>query len=215
MTTASNTASASTTLTITRALAEIKVLGDRIEKATDRLKVLRVGLRNPQSAAVREEQEAFCAQAQAGFQSVIGLIQRRQALKSAVLRSNAVTQVTIGGETMTVAEAIERKNSIKFEQSLLQELQSDFRCENRNLETARQSFRERLDRFIEGQEKILKEPALLAQATSTFTGLHEPVLLNPIGVEEKIEILSEEVENFLLEVDFALSESNARTTVTV
>ena len=116
---------------------------------------------------------------------------------------------------MTVAEAIERKNSIKFEQSLLQELQSDFRCENRNLETARQSFRERLDRFIEGQEKILKEPALLAQATSTFTGLHEPVLLNPIGVEEKIEILSEEVENFLLEVDFALSESNARTTVTV
>ena len=41
------------------------------------------------------------------------LIKRRDAITKAIVASNAVTEVTINGETMTVASAIELKTSIE------------------------------------------------------------------------------------------------------
>ena len=45
---------------------------------------------------------------QAGFDKAVSLIERRNLLKDAIVQSNAITEVVVAGETMTVAKAIER-----------------------------------------------------------------------------------------------------------
>jgi hypothetical protein len=52
------------------------------------------------------------------------LISRRATLKSAIMKSNATTKVTIGSKEMLVIDAIEMKETIKYKQAFLQQLKS-------------------------------------------------------------------------------------------
>ena len=63
----------------------------------------------------RKTVQEFLDDAVSKLQSANDLINYRRALKSAVLQSNAVTKVTVADKEMTVAEAIEYKNSISLE----------------------------------------------------------------------------------------------------
>lgn len=70
--------------------------------------------------------EAFKANAKADFQSITDLIKRRNTIKSAIIKSNAVTMVEVAGKTMTVAEAIDKKSAIDYEQNLLNKLNKQY-----------------------------------------------------------------------------------------
>ena len=48
----------------------------------------------------------------------------RKEIKEKIVKSNAETLVTIAGKEMTVAAAIERKESIKYEKKLAEELKN-------------------------------------------------------------------------------------------
>ena len=54
------------------------------------------------------------------------LIRNRNTLKAAIVKSNAITYLEIGDKTMTVAEAIERKNSIQYEKDLLLAMKAQY-----------------------------------------------------------------------------------------
>lgn len=60
---------------------------------------------------------------QASYDKVMGLISYRHKIKALVVQSNACTKVIVGKEEMTVAEAIERKQSIQYEKDLLEVMQ--------------------------------------------------------------------------------------------
>src|ERR1017187_8595914 len=98
-------------ISITRALKELSLSDDKIsrlsiesqifiQKGTTRPEVL--GKPGLTLDTAKEE-------AQSNFDKLQAAIQYRSSIKSAITLSNAVTMVTVAGETMAVAVAIEKK----------------------------------------------------------------------------------------------------------
>lgn len=100
-------------ITITEALNELKLYDARIRKAISNTKL--AGAAKKSSARIGAiTKNEFNEHAKASYQSVTDLIANRNTLKSAIVKSNAVTEITVNGKVMTVAEAIERKNAICY-----------------------------------------------------------------------------------------------------
>ena len=85
------------TMSIHKALCELKVIGDRIEKTMGKVPfVLANEHANKKIQGIPIEE--FIAQIKSAHQSTMDLIARREAIKCAVVKSNAVTKVTVAGK---------------------------------------------------------------------------------------------------------------------
>ena len=109
-------------MTIHEALSELKVIGKRIDKEINGV-VFVTANKHSNTKIGGKTIEEFSDNIKSKYQKITDLIKRRTAIKKAVVKSNAVTDVTIGGETMTVAEAIEYKDvGIDFTENLLEKI---------------------------------------------------------------------------------------------
>lgn len=202
-----------TQISITRALAQVKSLNDRIQRATAQPFVSNtIGGKHPSGKPAQEVEVLLTA----NLQSVKDLIAQRKALKAAIVRSNAVTNVTIAGTVQTVAEAIERKSSIQLEQALLQTLRQQLAQQQAVVERTNVTVQQRLDQLIQtavGKDRKVDEAELKA-ITGPFEAQNKAAVLDPSDLQKQIDALAADIDAFLLEVDFALSEVNAVTQVT-
>lgn len=203
-------------MTITRGLAELKLLDARIQRtvADGAFVAVVVGEKPVRGFQSNEE---FSRRAQASLQSAQDLIRRRNAIKAAIVVSNATTYITIGGNRMTVAEAIERKRSIAYEEELLDTLRAQHKNAVQEMEQKNAEVKLRLDRLLEanfGKDAKAKDSEYDAIA-KPFMAQNEAKLVDPVKVKSVIDTLTEEIETFKTEVDFVLSESNTLTRITV
>ena len=203
-----------TQISVTRALAQVKALTDRIQRATGQaFVVVTTGGKHGSGTPVQELNVTL----QANLQSVTGLIAQRNALKSAIVRSNAITTVVIAGKERTVAEAIERKTSIGLEQTLVQALKTQLGHATAQVERANIQVAARLDTLIQtavGKDRKVDDADIKA-ITGPFEAQNAAAVLDPSKVQNVIDALQAEIDEFLLEVDFALSEVNAVTKIDV
>ena len=196
------------TISITRALAQIKSLDARIAETTSSAFVTyQTNGKTSGGSKVAEVETVL----KANLQSVKDMISQRQALKAAVVASNAVTLVQIAGGTMTVAQAIERKTSIQQERSLLQQLKVQFLRASKEVENGNQQMQVRLDKLIEtavGKDRKVDQ-AEIAAIVDPFKAANEVKLVDPVGIQQVIQELENSINAFMTEVDYALSEINA------
>jgi hypothetical protein len=200
-------------ISITRALAEVKSLNDRIEKAT-RQSVFATVIVGGKTTNGQDLQTATNL-LKSNLQSVQDLIARRQAVKAAIIRSNAVTTVTINGKELTVAEAIERKGSIDKERALQAVLQQQLGQVRSVIERNNTQMQGRIDTMIQaavGKDRKATEEELEA-ISKPYTASNITAPLDPSGLEAVISKMEADINGFLFEVDFALSEANAKTTI--
>lgn len=206
-------------MNIHRALSELKVLDSRVEKAitgTDFVVCNKHSNTKIGGMPVGE----FCDQVKAGYKSATGLIARREAIKRAVVLSNAVTKVTIAGVEYTVAEAIEMKNhGVELKQELLDRLK---RCYAKAVNAANAANGDELERRADEYIKSLYGSTDMKSASEDvkrtredFVNAQTVELIDPIGVSKEIEKLEAEISAFMVEVDSALSVSNAMTEIEV
>lgn len=97
-------------MNIHKALCELKTLDSRIEDKIADFEPVAAN-RESNRKINGKSVEDFKHKADDDYKSITDLINRRYALKKAVVNSNARTTVEIGGSTYTIAEAIEMKNS--------------------------------------------------------------------------------------------------------
>jgi len=204
-------------MSIHRALAELKTLNKRIERATNgKFVAMQIGDEPPRSYKTVAE---FNTEAGAFYSSAKALIARRNEIKAKVIASNAVTKVKIGKEKMTVAEAIDRKdNGIKYDKELLNSLRNQLNQVERQIELERQSMEARLEKRIEadlGSKDRKANAAEVESITESFLKRYKPMMVDPIAIKQEIKNLTERIEEFEMEVDFILSESNTSTTIEV
>lgn len=205
-----------TTISAHRILAELKIIADRINTAS-REQFISYTVGDDGVPSGYKTLTEFEERAKSKYESAIGLIKRRNALKSALVASNAVTTVTINGVTMTVAEAIDRKDAIMFEKQLLSNLRGQYANVVNRIEGERRILDNQITKRIEdagGKERKVtatEEQEITAMSKKRF----EPHFADPINAVEKIDALTKEIQDFELEVDTALSESNARTMIEV
>ena len=202
-----------TQISVTRALAECKSLNDRIEKATRSTVFISTTVGG--KTVNGSDLQATTNTLRGNLQSIQDLIARRQVVKGAIVRSNAVTKVTINGVEMTVAEAIERKGSIDKERALLAVLTQQLGQARAGVERQNAQMTQRLDTMIQaavGKDRKATEDEIEA-ISKPYTASNITALLDPSGLEAVIEKMTKEIDGFLLEVDFTLSESNAKTLI--
>ena len=96
-------------ITITEALAQLKLMDKRIMKGT---KVSIVGY----SIGDKPQQNFDAAEIKKNWQSLQDLISARSVLKMAINKSNLITKVTVAGVKMTVLEA---KATYWYKESIL------------------------------------------------------------------------------------------------
>lgn len=203
------------TISITRALAELKRMDSRITTALSQGRFVSRPI-GGKPVIAGETVESLTAKIVASFNQVESLIANRQQIKSKVILSNATTNVTVAGETMTVAEAIDRKTMIAQYQAYLTTLRTQFSTEalligkhNEQLETVIDSMLNQM--FGSDRSKI--DTAATEQVATSQRNTRGSTLLDPSSIQVKIDMIIDKISVMETEIDFTLSESNAKTVI--
>ena len=198
-------------LTLARALSEVKLLNSKIEKNINNLQL--VATKTGKKDVINNSNLKvvdFNENAKSSYQSTLDLIKRRNLIKSKLTQANAITIVTIGDKNYTIAEAIDRKNSINIEKDLLSRLNTTLNQQIRNMNTANDKMEDNINRMVEtkmGTDKSKSED--IADLKRIFRESDTTTLVDPLDLKTKIEELTKTIEDFELNIDFALSEANA------
>jgi len=197
-------------ISITRALANIKLLDKRIRKKINTSIFIKIKQTNENTDLISKEIKS-------DNRSINDLIKERNKLKKLIMISNANTKVNIAGVTMSVQEAIERKNSIEYEEYLLEELKRQYSNIASEVEKINSLNTERFDQLINSNfSKDIKANNQEYQALyNTFWESNKTEVIDPLNLKEVIDKLSEFIDSFNSEIDLVLSESNARTEIEI
>ena len=204
-------------MTIHEALSELKVLDKRIKQeiAATTFSVSNLHC-NAKIYGVSLEEYKNAVKGK--YDKITDLIKRRTAIKKAITNSNAVTVVTIGDVSMTVAEAIEYKRSgIEFKRVLLEKVSKDYNTASLTTMTRNESLTDRatdnIERTYGNKENVNKEA--LESAREKFIADNTYDMVDPIDSVKIMEKLSDEIDNFMSKVDSTLSVSNALTKIDI
>lgn len=207
-------------MTVHKALCELKMLDKRINESIMSAEFCRA---NKHSNVKIDGWtiEEYEAAAVSKYQSTMDMIIRRDAIKRAVVASNAVTEVTIGGNRYTVADAVElRRHGLSYRRTLLQAMTLQLKRVRSTIEQKNgEELTRAADKMVEvyyGRQTDVKAITEEMKATrEKFIEDNTYELLDPIRVENRIRELDKEITAFETEVDSALSVSNAVTEITV
>lgn len=206
------------TMTVHKALAELKILDSRIGDAILSGDFV-ITKKNNQDTVKGKTAEQYKTKATESYQKASDLIRRRNAIKNAVVVSNANTTVKIGDAEYTVVEAIEKKNhGMDYYVQLRDVLRQQFAKQKADLEKHNTSLQQKAEQFVTGLmggKDVKTDSAEFSNAVDTYIKSNTMTLLDPLGIEKKIEELDDMINTFLPEVDAALSVSNAITIITV
>lgn len=209
-----------TTMSITRALTRAKTIEKQLARLVESQFVVTLMKRE-----VDDESDVYqdnLKMTKSNFDQFNDLFAELNNIKAAVRKSNEVTKVVIGGEELSVADALVYKNTIAYRNSFLDRITR----ENRNAEsrveqskisadTKFASVRENLIKNSQGQD--VSEDYLKTVLTEEERRLKKAIVEVKVSginnVNEYIEAERKRIDTFLEEVDYVLSESNATTII--
>lgn len=208
-------------MTVHRALAELKTIGERIEKAIN-TPIYTMAVKHSAEKINGVPVKELTERIKSDYQSVNDLMARREAMKRAVVLSNASTKVKIGDVEYTVAEAIEMKNhGMEYKKQLKQRLVNCYRAAQVNMENnSGEALEKKAEQYvlsvIQAQPKDAKmavDSDAMKAVRKTYIDNNTYDLIDPIKVMDVIKALDDEINAFETEVDAALSVSNAVTVI--
>lgn len=209
-----------TTMSITRALTRAKTIEKQLARLVESQYV--VTLMKREVDDVSDVYQDNLKMTQSNFDQFNDLFAELNNIKAAVRKSNEVTKVVIGGEELTVADALVYKNTIAYRNSFLDRITR----ENRNAESRVEqskinadnkfaSVRENLIKNSQGQD--VSEDYLKTVLTEEERRLKKAIVEVKVSginnVNEYIEAERKRINTFIEEVDYVLSESNATTII--
>ena len=205
-------------ISITEALNELKLYDAKIKKAVANATFCGAAKKSADKVGVVKKED-FDGRTKASYQSATDLIANRNALKSAIVKSNAVTEVEIAGKAMTRAEAIERKNSIEYDETLLTEMKRQYANATATVDKENKKVDNKVDDLLttligkESDKKLSKEDQEAVE--KPYREKNEFELVDPLGLYEKIQALEADIDGFKSNVDTVLVLSNATTFIEV
>ena len=203
-------------MTVHKALAELKTLDDRINSEITGSVFVRANRHNNMKIFGKTIAD-FMADTESSYQSVKALINRRNAMKRAVVLSNAITKVEIGGVEYTVAEAIEMNNHgmenlVDLRNCLREQYSSVKRMvESENGEKLVKACENYIQATFGTKEKVNNPDIETAQKVYMANNTYD--IVTGFNIEKVIKELTDRIDTFKAEVDSALSVSNALTVI--
>ncbi len=207
------------TMTITKALSELKILNKRIRDEITSATFCDANKRVMRMLKGKSLNDAK-AEMQGNYDKITNLINRNNAIKKAVTKANASTTITVGGDQLSIAEAIYMKNegidnlktllttmSIQYTraQDLIQRGNGD------NLTRACEDYIVKL--FGSGENKNSIEGIEAERAKYIEDNTID--LIEGVDTAKAIETLKNKIDTFEAEVDAAITVANATTTIEI
>lgn len=208
-------------MTVHKALAELKNMDDRISKAI-RSATYVLAVKHSAEKINGVKVNDFKNQMRSGYQKVADLIKRRDAMKRAVVLSNATTKVKIGDKEMTIAEAIEAKNhGMEFKSELLRVMSNAYtNAQNELTRNGGEALEKKAEQYVLAviaaqpkDSKMSVDSDAMKTLRQTYIENNTYDLLDPLDIAKVVEALDAEINEFNAEVDAALSCSNALTVI--
>ena len=202
-------------MNVHRALCELKTIDSRIAKKIAESSFCTANKASNSKIGGKPINE-YVEEAKNNYKSILALINRRNAIKRAVSLSNAETEVTIGGKTFRVAEAIEMKNhGMDNFELLVMELSSQLNRASGAIKRSEEEMNERADKYViglYGSKEKAQSPEVTA-VRDAYVKANTYELIDPINIKAQIDEYQRLISNFESEVDSALSVSNAITEI--
>ena len=210
-------------MTVHKALAELKVMDSRIAKAIQEGSYVIANKHSNEKIkgmTIVDYKEYM----KASHNKVTDLINRRNAIKRAVVLSNATTMVTVGDKSMTVAEAIEYKNhGMDFKAAYLRTLvNQNITAQNELIRHSGETLEKEAERYVLAVIQAQPKDNKMSVDSEAMKKLREEYiknntydLIDPLSVTKMIQEMTDEIDAFNTEVDAALSTSNALTVIEI
>lgn len=200
-------------VTLQRVLAEIKNLESKLPGEIMTTKFIGVKIGTSQDISL----DQMAKTVDSDLQSIVDRMQRLADLKAIRNYANATTEVVVNNTTMTIDEAIALKASLPLRQNLISTLRQQLANATfliaKQDETIQQRVEAQLTALNSGTKKA-SEQEIGAIRNLVSPGL-KATLVAPKDLQVKIDKMQKEVDNITLELDFTLSEANAKTEVEV
>ena len=208
-------------MTVHKALAELKTMDDRISKAISSTTFVLAAKHSAEKINGVKVSD-FKDKMRSSYQKVTDLIKRRDAMKRAVVLSNAVTKVQIGDKNLTVAEAIEAKNhGMEFKSKLLSAMSCAYtQAQSELTRNGGEALEKKAEQYVLAviaaqpkDSKMSVDSDAMKALRQTYIENNTYDLIDPLDIAKVMEALDAEINEFNAEVDAALSVSNALTVI--
>ena len=216
---------------VTQALDERDLLVKKITDKINKASFVDIVKANEDKVMVKHiTREEFNQQAKANLQQIEDFIDRYQRIDAAIVASNASAKIETSYGTFTVAAAISLRNRLREKRtvnSTVQEIVTDF--ESRLYSKIQREYMARLDDIerknrelqltagemrlsILGKDSKGKEDKPL-EVVDTYVKENTTELVDPLGVQKKMEQLQEKRTTLLAELETQIKVSNATTLI--
>lgn len=203
-------------MSLTRLLNEIKLANAKVQKKlTEDVKYFDVMASGKLKVYKSEEDMKKTVTAQ--LDSITDTIKLRDKYRKLLLQANNTTTITVNGAKLTIAEAIAKKESIKQEQDLVKVIRRQLQMAEANVTNIDNNNESKLDDIIKsamGKDRKT-DSTEIESLTKMFRENNKVTLVDAGGAKKFLEDKEEEIEKFISDIDFSLSEVNAKTEVEV
>lgn len=199
-------------MTVTQALTELKLLGKRIEKTISDGTYI-AAIQEKTSAKSIEDVKANIT---SSWQRSNDLITRYNAIKGAVAASNATAKVVVGTHEYTVAMAIDAKaHFMVYRKKLLEALTAQTRTAYNNYNNMTSKVEKDAMNLVKssGEDTSNPDAAKDLDIYKNYQKANAVTMVDPLGVDKLLVQMADDIDNFMVNVDTALSVANATTTI--
>ena len=154
----------------------------------------------------------------AAYDRSVAVVQNYQNLCAAIYKANSETTITIGGKTMTIAEAIGREKYISVEEKIYTSMINTYNKMKSEVDTsnARNLSPESISTYV---EKVLgdskKDENLIRATENIYKTQHEVEMYDPLNSYEVGTKKLEELNEFKERLHFELTNINCKTEIEV
>lgn len=205
------------TMTVHKALCEMKMLNKRISKAIADCPYVIANKANNEKidgASIKEFEEDVKQR----YQSIRDMMTRLNAINAAVAQSNATTKIM--DDKYTVAEAMAVKNKmIPLKNQMLTVMAHKLKTETNKVDYGNEQAERDADSFVgnntsgKSDVKNLSDEAI--KMRQNYINMCKMELIDPLDLAKEMTKLDEELDAFMSDLDSALSVSNATTNIIV
>ena len=204
------------TLSLTRALATIKLIDKQIATAISELNPCSFTINGVLDHDYNMNTEQFLSEYNAKLQSIDALKANQATLKEALYKANATTTVTIANKPYTIASALVAKADIPVQEKLIQRLADRLMSTNNRIDKINSDVESKVQQQLSAQgSNAQKSKDYIATTKAAIEALYSPVPVNLSETLAKVQSMRADIEAFKAECDMTLSEANASNTITV
>lgn len=204
------------TILLTNALRKRQTLKDRIDKSTDQCLVIGVvkkasGEPTSTSLKTREEQETYI---KGSMQKVVDLREEYYALVAGINKANIENTITIAGKEVSLATAIEMRNSFGLTYGgLLNHVNKTIQASNRHIERTDEDIEKvianEVTRAINSTDDTAQRLELETQTRERVERRMKEELQDPLDAQNLLQTLKEQYEDIRDELETKLNIANA------